>query len=87
MQGDKKDETIIKINKKDIDRISSNEMSTNNKCYEDEDMQIEICSTDEQIKYDTIKNRDINPHFFSNDFVNNMNDIKKVNIDKECYIF
>ena len=88
-QGVKKDETIIKINKKDIDRISSNEMSTNNKCYEDEDMQIELCGTDEQINYDTIKNRDINPHFFSNDIINNMNNDKKkeVNIEKECYIF
>ena len=87
-QGMKKDETIIKINKKDIDRISSNEMSTNNKCYEDEDMQIELCGTDEQINYDTIKNRDINPHFFSNDINNNMNnDKKKDYIEKECYIF
>ena len=88
-QGVKKDETIKKSNKKDIDRISSNEMSTNNKCYEDEDMQIELCGTDEKINYDTIKNRDINPHFFSNDIINNMNNNKKkeVNIEKECNIY
>ena len=87
-QAEKKDENNIKINKKEVDRISSNEMSTNNKCYEDEEIQIEVCGTDEQIKYDKIKNRDINPHFFSNDFVNNIeNEKKKVNIDKECFIF
>ena len=90
-QAEKKEENTIinntntKIIKKEI--ISSNEMSTN-KC-DEEEINIEILGTDEHIKYDKLKNRNINPHFFSNDFVNNINNEKqeKVNIIKECYIF
>ena len=74
------------MNKKEIDRISSNEMSTNNKCYEDEEIQMEVYGTEEHIKCDKVNNRDINPHFFSNDFVNN-NKKKNVNLDKDCLIF
>ena len=89
--GEKKEEntntnTNTKIIKKDI--FSSNEMSTN-KC-EEEDLNSDILGTDEQIKYDKMKNRDINPHFFSNDFVNNTNNKEKKevnNIDKDCLIF
>ena len=75
-----------KIIKKEVDRISSNEMSTNNKCEEED---IQISGTDELIKYDKLKNRDINPHFFSNDIVNknNKNEKKNVNKNKDCLSF
>ena len=75
-----------KINKKEVGGISSNEMSTNNKC---DDEEIQISGTDEHIKYDKLKNRDINPHFFSNDNVNKItkNEKKKVNINTNCLIF
>ena len=86
---EKKEDNSKKLNKKELEKISTNDMSTNNKCYNDDDIQIEIFGTDEQIKCDTIKNRDINPHFFSNDFVNNINNKEKsnVNFNKECFIF
>ena len=76
-----------KIIKKDIERFSSNEST--NKCYDDEEMQIEFSDIDEQIKCNKLKNRDINPHFFSYDFVNNINSKskKKINLDKDCIIF
>ena len=75
-----------KIIKKEVDRISSNEMSTNNKC---DDEEIQISGTDEHIKYDKLKNRNINPHFFSNDSVNkdNKDEKKNVNMNKDCLIF
>ena len=86
---EKREDNSKKLNKKELEKISTNDMSTNNKCYNDDDIQIEIFGTDEQIKCDTIKNRDINPHFFSNDFVNNINNKEKgnVNFNKECFIF
>ena len=75
------------IKKKEIERFSSNESTK--KCYDDEEMQIEFSEIDEQIKCNKIKNRDINPHFFSYDFVNNINikSSKKINSDKDCIIF
>ena len=75
------------IKKKDIERFSSNESTK--KCYDDEEMQIEFSEIDEQIKCNKLKNRDINPHFFSYDFVNNINSKsrKKINSDKDCIIF
>jgi hypothetical protein len=61
-------------------------MSTNNKC---DDEEIQISGTDEHIKYDKLKNRNINPHFFSNDSVNkdNKDEKKNVNMNKDCLIF
>ena len=87
-KNESKDDNAKKIKKKEIDKISSNEMSTNNKC-DDEEIQMIVSGTDEHIKYDKLKNRDINPHFFSNDFVNKINKDEKKNvyINKECVIF
>ena len=82
----KEDNNTKKINKKEIDRISSNEMSTNNKC-EDDDIQMVVSATDEHIKSDKLKNRDINPHFFSNDFININNKNEKKNVYKDCLIY
>ena len=88
LKVDKKESINRKEIKKDLDKISSNDISTN-KCYEDEEMQLEICGIDEQINCDEIKNRDINPHFFSKDFnnINNKNKDKKISLERDCYIF
>ena len=84
---EKKNKVSDNIKKKEIERFSSNESTK--KCYDDEEMQIEFSEIDEQIKCNKIKNRDINPHFFSYDFVNNINikSSKKINSDKDCIIF
>ena len=84
---EKKNMVSENIKKKEIERFSSNESTK--KCYDDEEMQIEFSEIDEQIKCNKIKNRDINPHFFSYDFVNNINikSSKKINSDKDCIIF
>lgn len=82
-----KNMVTTKIKKKDIERFSSNE--TTNKYYDDEEMQMEFSDIDEQIKCNRLKNRDINPHFFSYDFVNNINNKagNKINSEKDCIIF
>ena len=84
---EKKNMASDNLKKKEIERFSSNESTK--KCYDDEEMQIEFSEIDEQIKCNKIKNRDINPHFFSYDFVNNINikSSKKINSDKDCIIF
>jgi hypothetical protein len=87
---DKKEENSKKINKKELEKISTYDMSSNNnKCtYNDDDIQIETFGPDEQINMD-IKNRVINPHFFSNDSVNKKTNNEKMrgNKNKDCYIF
>ena len=90
---DKKEDNSKKTTKNEIEKISTNDMSRNNKCYKcinnDDDMQIDYFGTDEQIRKVSIKNREINPHFFSSDFVNNVNsnEKKKENSNKECFVF
>ena len=75
-------------NKNEIEKISTNDMSRN-RCYNNDDLQLDYFGTDEQIKMGQIQNRDINPHFFCNDDINNINSNvkRKEKIDKECFIF
>ena len=85
---EKKEEINQNKNKKEIDKFSSNDMSTG-KCYDEEELQIDSCAIDEQIKCDEIKSRDINPHFFSKEFVNNekVKEKKRLSLEKDCNIF
>ena len=69
-----------------------------NKEKEEDDMQIEVCGTEGKVKFGELKNRKMNPHFFSNGNIENNNnkmknieDKKKknnnINEQRDCYIF
>ena len=87
-QDEREENNNSNKNKNEIEKISTNDMSRN-RCYNNEDLQLDYFGTDEQIKMGQIQIRDINPHFFCNDYINNINSNvkRKEKIDKECFIF